>query len=161
MAQAENIAIAKELLERLATDTEPDAIVELFAESVTWDVPGDISAFPWIGRQFGRQAVRNFLAETATTILRTGLDIDEILASDTLAVVVGRLASCVKRTGRTITTDFAMVMTIAEGQITRFQMLEDSFAVSQAAHTDKVPVPPALDQSQAPQGDYAHRDAGG
>jgi ketosteroid isomerase-like protein len=78
--------------------------------------------------------------------VRTGLEIDEILASDTRAVVIGRLTSRVKRTGRTINTDFAMVMTIAEGQIARFQMLEDSFAVSQAAHTDKDPVSPALDQ---------------
>ena len=137
MAQTENIAIAKQLLRHLATDSEPEAIVEMFAEGVTWDVPGDTSAFPWIGRQSGRQAVRNFLAATATSIVRTGLEIDEILASDTRAVVVGRLASCVKRTGRTITTDFALVMTIAEGQITRFQMLEDSFAVSQAAYTDR------------------------
>jgi hypothetical protein len=54
MAQAENIATAKELLGHLATDIEPDAILELFAEGVTWDVPGDTSAFPWIGRQSGR-----------------------------------------------------------------------------------------------------------
>jgi hypothetical protein len=29
--------------------------------------------------------------------------------------------------------DFAIVLTVANGQIVRFQMLEDSFAVSQAA----------------------------
>lgn len=141
MAQAENIAIAKELLEHLATGAEPDAIVELFAEGVTWDIPGDTSAFPWIGRQSGRQAVRSFLVETAAAIVRTGLEIDEVLASDTRTVVIGRLAARVKRTGRTFTTDFAMIITIAKGQITRFQMLEDSFAVSQAAHTED-PVTP-------------------
>ena len=141
MAQAENIAIAKELLEHLATDAEPDAIVELFAEGVTWDIPGDTSAFPWIGRQSGRQAVRSFLVETAAAIVRTGLEIDEVLASDTRTVVIGRLAARVKRTGRTFTTDFAMIITITKGQITRFQMLEDSFAVSQAAHTED-PVTP-------------------
>jgi ketosteroid isomerase-like protein len=141
MAQAENIAIAKELLEHLATDAEPDAIVELFAEGVTWDIPGDTSAFPWIGRQSGRQAVRSFLVETAAAIVRTGLEIDEVLASDTRTVVIGRLAARVKRTGRTFTTDFAMIITITKGQVTRFQMLEDSFAVAQAAHTED-PVTP-------------------
>ena len=133
MAQADNIAIAKEFLSRLGSDAEPDAIIELFAESMTWDVPGDTSAFPWIGRQSGSQAVRAFLTETAEKVARIRLDIDDILASDTRAVVLGRLASRMKRTGKIIATDFAIILTIAEGRITRFQMLEDSFAVSQAA----------------------------
>jgi hypothetical protein len=38
------------------------------------------------------------------------------------------------RRGRNIvTTGFAIVLTVANGEIVRFQMLEDSFAVSQAA----------------------------
>ncbi len=38
-----------------------------------------------------------------------------------------------KRTGKIVKTDFAIVLTVANGEIVRFQMLEDSFAVSQAA----------------------------
>jgi ketosteroid isomerase-like protein len=138
-AQADNIAIARELVSRLGSDADPDAIVELFAEGMTWDVPGDTSAFPWIGRQSGRQAVRAFLAETAAKVARIRIEVDDILASDTRAVMLGRLASRVKRTGRMIATDFAIILTIAEGRITRFQMLEDSFAVSQAAQAGENP----------------------
>ena len=36
-------------------------------------------------------------------------------------------------TGKIIKTDFAIVLTVANGEIVRFQMLEDSFAVSKAA----------------------------
>ena len=61
------------------------------------------------------------------------LDIDDILASDTRAIILGSLASRVKQTGKVIETFFAIILTIADGQITRFQMLEDSFAVSRAA----------------------------
>jgi hypothetical protein len=32
-----------------------------------------------------------------------------------------------------IKTDFAIVLTVANGEIVRFQMLEDSFAVARAA----------------------------
>ncbi|MBV8614124.1 MAG: nuclear transport factor 2 family protein [Acetobacteraceae bacterium] len=101
---------------------------------MTWDIPGDTSAFPWIGRHSGRQAVISFLAETTEKIERIRFDIDEILASDTRAVILGRLASRVRRTGKVIETAFAIILTISEGRITRFQMLEDSFAVSQAAY---------------------------
>jgi ketosteroid isomerase-like protein len=48
-------------------------------------------------------------------------------------VILGELATTVKRTHRTIEGSFAIVLTISGGRITRFQMLEDSFAVSQAA----------------------------
>ena len=40
-----------------------------------------------------------------------------------------------KRTGKIVKTDFAIVLTIANGKIVRFQMLENSFAVSQAARS--------------------------
>ncbi len=134
MVQTDNIAIAQELLGRLASDAEPAAIVALFAEEMTWDIPGDTSAFPWIGAQTGRQSVLSFITETTEKIDRIRLDVDEILASDTRAVILGQLASRVRRTGRVIESAFAIILTISEGRITRFQMLEDSFAVSQAAY---------------------------
>jgi ketosteroid isomerase-like protein len=48
-------------------------------------------------------------------------------------VILGSLACKFKRTGKIVKTDFAIVLTIANGEIARFQVLEDSFAVSQAA----------------------------
>jgi len=57
-----------------------------------------------------------------------------ILAGEDRAVILGSLASKLKRTGKIIKTDFAIVLTVANGEIVRFQMLEGSFAVSQPAH---------------------------
>ncbi|HEY2616120.1 MAG TPA: nuclear transport factor 2 family protein [Acetobacteraceae bacterium] len=137
MARTDNIGIARELLGRLGSGAEPAAIVELFAEGMTWDIPGDTSAFPWIGRQSGTQAVVSFLAETTEKLERIRLDVDEVLASDERAVVLGRLASKVRRTSKVVDTAFAIILAISEGRITRFRMLEDSFAVSQAAYADE------------------------
>ena len=137
MARTDNIGIARELLGRLGSGAEPAAIVELFAEEMTCDIPGDTSAFPWIGRQSGTQAVVSFLAETTEKLERIRLDVDEVLASDERAVVLGRLASKVRRTSKVVDTAFAIILAISEGRITRFQMLEDSFAASQAAYADE------------------------
>jgi ketosteroid isomerase-like protein len=49
-------------------------------------------------------------------------------------VILGSLESKLKRTNKIIKTDFAIVLTVANGEIVRFQMLEDSLAVAQAAH---------------------------
>jgi uncharacterized protein len=48
-------------------------------------------------------------------------------------VILDSLASKFKRIGKMVKTDFAIVLTVGNGEIVRFQMLEDSFAVSQAA----------------------------
>jgi ketosteroid isomerase-like protein len=134
MAQSENIAMSQELLTRLGSNAPPDRVLDLFADDMTWDIPGDPTAFPWIGRHAGRDAVRAFLAETQAQLERIRFEVEDIIASDTQAVVLGALASRVRRTGRLIETGFAIVLTVAGGRITRFRMLEDSFAVAQAAH---------------------------
>ncbi|HEY1941077.1 MAG TPA: nuclear transport factor 2 family protein [Roseiarcus sp.] len=136
MTAADNLAIAQEFLHRLGSGGEPAAVAELFAENLEWDIPGDDSAFPWIGKHSGRQAVVSFLTETVEQIERIRLDLDDILASDTRVVILGSLASRVKQTGKVIETYFAIILTIADGQISRFQMMEDSFAVSRAAGGD-------------------------
>jgi hypothetical protein len=43
------------------------------------------------------------------------------------------LASSVNATGKIIESPFALILTVSEGKINRFQMLEDTFAVSRAA----------------------------
>lgn len=60
-------------------------------------------------------------------------DVEEVLASDARAVIVGELASRIKATDKVVETAFAIVLTISGDRVIRFQMLEDSFAVSLAA----------------------------
>jgi uncharacterized protein len=66
-------------------------------------------------------------------IERISLEVHDILTGDNRAVILGSRVSKLKRTGKIIKTDFAIVPIVANGEIVRFQMLEDSFAVSQAA----------------------------
>jgi ketosteroid isomerase-like protein len=66
-------------------------------------------------------------------IERLRFEVLDILASADGAVILCSLVSKVKRTGKTIETYFAVVLTVANGEIVRFQMLEDSFAVSKSA----------------------------
>jgi hypothetical protein len=53
--------------------------------------------------------------------------------SDHRAAIIGALETKIKATGKLTTTQFAIILTIANDMITRFQMLEDSFDVSKAA----------------------------
>lgn len=118
---------------------EPDdpqkltAILELFAEEVDWDIPGDLEAVPWIGPRRSRESVGAFHRELAEQIEPQRFDVQKILADDEAAVAFGELVSRVKATRRLIESSFAFVLTIKEGRILRYRLLEDSYAVAVAA----------------------------
>jgi uncharacterized protein len=97
-----------------------------------WEIGGHTGALPWIGQKSGRAAITDFVNDSRDMIERISVEVHDILAGDDRAVILGSLESKLKRTGKIVKTD-AIVLTVANGEIVRFQMLEDSFAVSQAA----------------------------
>jgi hypothetical protein len=125
--------LAGEFLKRIGGGADPAGVAALFSEHLEWEIAGDDGALPWIGKRSGRRAVADFITETGAQIERLRFDVKDILLSDSRAAIFGSLASKVKRTGRIIETDFVVMLTVASGEIIRFQMFEDSFAVSQAA----------------------------
>lgn len=133
MSQSAPNDLAQEFLKRLQMGAEPDKVAELFSQNAEWDIAGDTGVLPWIGKKSGRKAVVDFLNDSGAMIERLGLEVHDVLAGQDRAVILGSLSSRVKQTGKVINTDFGIVLTVTNGEISRFQMLEDSFAVSRAA----------------------------
>jgi uncharacterized protein len=133
MSQKDTLHLAREFLRRMGSGAEPAEIAKLFSENMEWEIAGDTGVMPWIGQKSGRAAVTDFVKDSRALIERISFDVHDILADDDRAVILGSLASKFKRTGKIVKTDFAIVLTVGNGEIVRFQMLEDSFAVSQAA----------------------------
>jgi ketosteroid isomerase-like protein len=134
MNQNDTLRPAQEFLHFMGSDAAPAEIVKLFKETLEWDIAGDTGVLPWIGHKSGRGAITDFVRDSRAMLERISFEVHDILASDKRAVILGSLASKLKRTGKVVTTDFAIILTISNDEIVRFQMLEDSFAVSQAAH---------------------------
>lgn len=133
MSTTPAVAIAQEFLSRLGSEASAESIAELFSETLDWNIPGDVGAQSWLGRQKGRQAVINFISNTGTMITREKLEIHDIVGNDTTAIILGELGSRVNANGNLIETPFSVILTITDGLISRYLMLEDSFAVSQAS----------------------------
>jgi ketosteroid isomerase-like protein len=133
MSQHHNIVVAQTLLEGIGTGKAPEEIAALCAVDLRFEIQGDDGVLPWIGRQTGRAAIIDFIREIRLRTEPIMFDVEDILASDTRSVVIGALKTRIKATGKVIDSQFAIVLTIMDGRIGRFQMLEDSFAVSYAA----------------------------
>lgn len=133
MTQTQNVSIARDFFAALAEGRRPEAVATLFGEDVLFEIPGDIGVLPWIGHRSGRSAVADFIANTRALTELLTFDVEEVMASDAGAVIVGELASRIKATDKVVETAFAIVLTISGDRIIGFPMLEDSFAVSLAA----------------------------
>jgi uncharacterized protein len=88
---------------------------------------------PWIGHKKGRSAFVDFVRDSDQMIERLGFEVHDVLASENRAIIFGELATRIKSTNKTIEQDYAIVLTIAGHEITRFLMLENSFATANAA----------------------------
>jgi uncharacterized protein len=135
MNHQHNIAIAQKLLEGIGSDRSPTEIAALFDAEVVFEIQGDDGVLPWIGRKTGRRAIVNFIRDIRTLTEPITFEVDDILASNSRAAIIGALQTRIKRTGKIAATQFAIILTITGDVVTRFQMLEDSFGVSKAARS--------------------------
>jgi len=135
MSHQQNIAVAQALLEGIGSGQDPDEIAALFDADLLFEIQGDDRVLPWIGRKTGRQAVADFIRDIRAMTEPVTFDVEDILASDSRAAIIGALQTRIKATGRITATQFAIILTITDDVVTRFQMLEDSFDVSKAAHS--------------------------
>ena len=133
MNHQHNIAIAQKLLEGIGGDRSPTEIAALFDAEVIFEIQGDDGVLPWIGHKTGRRAIVNFIRDIRALTEPITFEVDDILASNSRAAIVGVLQTRIKTTGKIIATQFAIILTITGDVVTRFQMLEDSFGVSKAA----------------------------
>src|SRR5271170_3587875 len=133
MSQDKNIAIAQQLLAGIGGGQPPETLAAMFADDLRFEIQGDDGVLPWIGRKTGRQAIADFIRDVRALTEAVTFDVEDILASDSRAAIIGALQTRIKATGNIIATQFAIILTITGDVVTRFQMLEDSFDVSKVA----------------------------
>ena len=133
MSMEQNIRIAQTLLEGIGSGREPDEIAAPFASDLVFEIQGHDGVMPWVGRKTGREAMADFICGLRDLTEPLSFDVEDILASDHRAAIVGSLRTRIKATGKITAGQFALVLTVADGVVTRFQMLEDSYDLSRAA----------------------------
>ncbi|GAB3254850.1 nuclear transport factor 2 family protein [Chitinimonas naiadis] len=127
-----NYEFAQDFLQKLGQG-DAHSLSMLFAQDAKWEVAGDVGALPWLGKKQGPGAIVDFVRDISVLITSVRLDVHDIVSNEHRALILGELASIVNATGKLIETTFVLVLDINDGLIRHFRMLEDSFAVSQAA----------------------------
>ena len=120
--------VAEAFLARLAT-AEPDQIADLFAEAVDWFIPGNEALAPWLGRRSTRADVAAFFRLLRANVEPLRAEVQQLLVDGETAIASGEFASRMLATGKVVESLFFIQLTVHDGQIVRYRLLEDSHAV--------------------------------
>ena len=126
-------AVVDEFFRRTGSATSTEEIGDLFSDDVDWHVAGDTAVVPWIGRKHGKAGAAEFYRQIRELIQSERFEVADVLIQGDRAIALGDLESRVRSTGKLIKSEFAFDLTVKNGEIVRFRMFEDSFAVAQAA----------------------------
>ncbi|UUV32571.1 nuclear transport factor 2 family protein [Amycolatopsis roodepoortensis] len=121
-----------EFFRRMSTG-DTDGATELFADNVTWDIPGATELVPWIGPRRNRAEIREFFELLDKGLVKDRFDVERVLVDGPHAVAIGRLRSTIRSTGKVIQTAFTIEFEVNDdGLITKYLLLEDSWHVANA-----------------------------
>jgi uncharacterized protein len=116
-----------------------DGAVALFAPGATI-LPGHVVGLPFGGEAKGEPALRRFISGMLEHIEIVSNDLETIIVGTSDVMVVTKLSAKVTSTGKAFETPAALHFTMnQDGQIVRYQVHEDTQAVSRAFTSDPVP----------------------
>lgn len=109
-----------------------DTLLANVADDVDWHaVYGAGPEVPTSGTRRGRAQVREFFRQVAENISFSRFEPQRFVATGDTVVTLGHYVATT-RTGRSFDSDFAMVFTLRDGKISRFQEFSDSAAINAA-----------------------------
>ncbi|MEI5097362.1 nuclear transport factor 2 family protein [Streptomyces sp. PmtG] len=121
-------------LTRLA-ERDLDGAVRLFAQSAEFLAPGSPQV-PWSGNHTGQKGVMTFFTTLHAYLRPEEFTVTHIVVDGEQGVIIGHLRDTVKATGKPLTTPFAAHLTVVDGQVTRYHLFEDTYALHRAATGD-------------------------
>jgi uncharacterized protein len=132
MNEQENTRLVQQFYQsQKAGDME--SLLNSLARDVQWEL-SEMENVPFAGKWQGREGVGQFFGKLSEVQDVVEFEPEEYIAQGNKVVVLGRFTMRIKATGRNVSSPWAHVWTVENGQITRFYEYVDTAVVS-SAHT--------------------------
>ncbi|MBO2012968.1 nuclear transport factor 2 family protein [Hymenobacter negativus] len=115
-------------LQALAARDVP-TLMMCFADRVDWDVPGARDLAPWLGPRQQRAEIQQFFELLFAHTVPVDAHLEHLLVEGPVAIVTGTFSSTLTQTGRLFTSPFFISLTMVQGKIVRYRLLEDTHAL--------------------------------
>ena len=107
-------------------------IINSLASDVDWSVNGRREDYPLLGRWKGRDEVRAFFQGVAEHEEAMEFSPREFFAAEDRVCVLGHYAWKIRKTGRTVASDWVHVFTLRNGMVARFREFNDTAQFARA-----------------------------
>ncbi len=114
------------------TQRDLENLATLFSENIDWYIPGNETRAAWLGRRNSRQDVREFYQLLWQNTEPVSASVNKIFIDGQDAVIAGEFSTVMLQTGKTVNSLFFIQMKVEDNLITKYRLLEDSYAVSEA-----------------------------
>lgn len=109
-----------------------DKLLELFADTVDWYIPGDQHKAPWVGRRSSKQEIKEFFELLWADTEPLDASVQKIFTDDQHIAIVGDFVTRMLRTNTIVNSPFSIYIKIENNVIAYYRLMEDGFQVSQA-----------------------------
>ena len=130
MSEQENTALVQQAYDYFLSGDIP-AMLDLLSEDVEWIVP-EVEGVPGRGIWHGREQVGQFFQTLDDTQQAQQVELRGFVAQDDTVATLGHYGWHVRSTGREWECDFVHLLTVRDGEVTRFQEYTDTAALAEA-----------------------------
>lgn len=109
-----------------------EMIMKLFPESLDWHVPGNDTIAPWLGYRNTHDEVREFFELLWKNTESVSAKINHIATDQNVVISSGSFETLMIKTGKILKSLFFTEITIVDGVITKYILLEDTFGLVKA-----------------------------
>jgi ketosteroid isomerase-like protein len=131
MQETQNTKVVQEAYAAFGRGDVPGILATLADDIVWMGVYGAGSHVPTSGERRGKAAVEKFFGQVAANVNFSKFEPKEFVASGDKVVALGHYTATTPAK-KSFDADFAMVFTLRDGKVTRFQEFTDSAAVNAA-----------------------------
>lgn len=104
-------------------------ILDLFAEEVDWDIPGNKQVAFWLGKRSKKEEIAAFFELLWKNTEFVTARIDHILTDKNFGVVIGEFTTRMLQTNKIVESIFSIHITVQNDLIVRYRVQEDSYGV--------------------------------
>ena len=129
------MSITKTILNNFLThlqNRDLDNLVNLFADNVKWEIPGNCKDIKWLGTRMNKIEIVDFFKMLWKETEPISAEIHKILIENEDVIIKGLFTTKMLATEREVTSIFFIHFIVNNGEIIEYTLLEDSYAVSQS-----------------------------
>jgi uncharacterized protein len=109
-----------------------NAVVDGVAADVDWTVNGRRKDYPMLGSWKGQDGVQKFFEGVAEHEEVVEFSPREFFAADDRVCVLGHYAWKIRKTGRSVASDWAHIFTVRNGKVVKFREFNDTAQFAEA-----------------------------